>query len=190
LPQRNDTWKICIPSTLVHLIIHWYHAVLGHVGIQRLYKTITNHFYVPHLQDTIEEFVKSCDACQRFKLPGIARGELPPKALTAQHWDEVSVDLIGPWTIKVYRVELQFLAFTAVDTVTTIAEIIRIDGKTSAHVAMKFENEWLSRYPCPLRCIHNQGPEFTSLPFQHVLAVNGIKDVPTTVANPQSKCNQ
>jgi transposase InsO family protein len=51
---------------------------------------------------------------------------------------------------------------------------------------MKFENEWLSCYPHPLRCIHDQGPEFTLLPFQHVLAVNGIKDVPTTVANPQS----
>jgi Integrase zinc binding domain len=92
LPQCNDTWKIYIPSTLVHLIIHWYHAILGHVVIQRLYRIITNHFYAPHLQDKIEEFVKSCDACLRFKLPGIARGELPPKDLTAQPWDEVSVD--------------------------------------------------------------------------------------------------
>jgi hypothetical protein len=81
---------------------------------------------------------------------------LPPKDLTAQPWDEVSVDLIGPWTINVHGVELQFLALTAVDTVTTIAEIICIDDKTSAHVAMKFENEWLSRYPCPLRCIHDK----------------------------------
>jgi Integrase zinc binding domain len=100
--------------------------MLGHVGIQRLYKTITNHFYASHLRDKIEEFVKSCDSCQRFKLPGIARGELPPQDLTAQPWDEVSVDLIGPWTIKVHGVELQFLALTAVDTVTTIAEIICI----------------------------------------------------------------
>jgi hypothetical protein len=34
LPQHNDTWKICITSTLVQLIIRWYHAMLGHVGIQ------------------------------------------------------------------------------------------------------------------------------------------------------------
>jgi transposase InsO family protein len=51
---------------------------------------------------------------------------------------------------------------------------------------MKFENEWLSRYPRPLRCIHDSGSEFISMPFQHVLALNGIQDVPTTVANPQS----
>ena len=40
---------------------------------------------------------------------------------------------------------------------------------------------------CPLvRCIHDQGNEFTANPFQHVLAINGIQDVPTTVANPQA----
>jgi transposase InsO family protein len=81
---------------------------------------------------------------------------------------------------------LQFLALTTVDIVPTIAEIILIDNKTSAHVAKKFENEWLSHYARPLHCMHDQGPEFTSLPFQRALAVNGIKDVPKTVANPQS----
>jgi transposase InsO family protein len=186
MPQRNNTWKICIPTTLLPNIVRWYHTVLGHVGIQRLYQTISVHFHAPKLRDTIDEFVKSCDACQRFKLPGIQVGELPPKNLTAQPWDEVSVDLIGPWKISIHGVEYEFLALTAVDPATTLAEIIRIENKTSAHVAMKFENEWLSRYPRPLRCVHDQGPEFMSLPFQHVLAVNGIKDVPTTVANPQA----
>lgn len=186
LPQRNMTWKIVIPVTLLPQVIRWYHTVLGHVGIQRLYQTMSVHFYSPKLRDVIEGFVKTCDACQRFKLPGVQVGELPPKNLTAQPWDEVSVDLIGPWVIKIHGIEYEFLALTAVDPTTTLAEIIRIDSKTSAHVAMKFENEWLSRYPRPLRCIHDQGPEFTSLPFQHVLAINGIKDVPTTVANPQA----
>jgi transposase InsO family protein len=36
------------------------------------------------------------------------------------------------------------------------------------------------------RCIHDQGTEFTSFPFQNILTINGIQDVPTTVANPQA----
>jgi transposase InsO family protein len=51
---------------------------------------------------------------------------------------------------------------------------------------MNFENEWLYHYPQPLCCIHDQGTKFTSLPFQHVLTMNCIQDVPTTVANPQA----
>jgi hypothetical protein len=72
---------------------------------------------------------------------------LTPKDLATQRWDEVSVDLIGLWTIKVHGIEVQLLAL-AVDTVTILAEIISIVHKTSAHVAMKSKNEWLSRYPC------------------------------------------
>ena len=51
---------------------------------------------------------------------------------------------------------------------------------------MKFENDWLARYPLPERCIHDNGGEFTGVPFIHMLVLNGIKDVTTTVKNPQA----
>ena len=144
LPQRNDIWKIYIPHTLVVQIIRWYHSVLGHSGAQRLYQTISTHFYAPQLRAQCDAFVRTCDTCQRCKLPGIPRGELPAKDLTAQPWDEVAVDLIGPWTITVHGRDLEFLALTCIDPVTTLSEILRIDNKSSAHVAMKFDNEWLA----------------------------------------------
>jgi Integrase zinc binding domain len=83
--------------------------VRGHVGILCLYKTIANNFYAPLLQDNIEEFVKACDTCQCFKLPGIARGELPPKNLTTQPWDDVSVDLIVPGQSRSMALSCNFL---------------------------------------------------------------------------------
>ena len=51
---------------------------------------------------------------------------------------------------------------------------------------MHFENEWLSRYPHPLRCIHDPGTEFTGIHFQSMLTMNGIQSVPTTAKNPQA----
>ena len=39
---------------------------------------------------------------------------------------------------------------------------------------MKFENDWLARYPRPERCIHDNGGEFTGIPFIHMLVLNGI----------------
>jgi transposase InsO family protein len=51
---------------------------------------------------------------------------------------------------------------------------------------MLFENTWLARYPKPDRCVHDNGGEFIGADFQRVLAVNGVKDVPTSVKNPQS----
>ncbi len=58
--------------------------------------------------------------------------ELPP-------WEQVDVDLIGPWKITTSTNRTYgFLALTCVDRVTGLAELIRIDNKESSHVAYKF----------------------------------------------------
>jgi hypothetical protein len=96
------------------------------------------------------------------------------------------VDLIGPWKIAVPDGTVEFFALTMIDTTTTLAEIVRIENKTSQHVAMQFENCWLARYPRPLRCVHDPGSEFIGAHFQSTLAAYGIGHVPCTPKNPQS----
>jgi transposase InsO family protein len=73
-----------------------------------------------------------------------------------------------------------------IDMVTNLVEIVRIDNKSAAHVAMHFENTWLSRYPKPQHVIHDQGGEFMGRDFQHRLEVHNIKSRPITAKNPQA----
>jgi hypothetical protein len=81
--------------------------------------------------------------------------------------------------------EIEFNALTCIDPVTNIVELTRIDRKTSQHIAKKFENCWLSRYPMPKKCVHDNGGEFIGWEFQELLEKCGIKDSPTTSHNPQ-----
>eukprot|EP00978_Attheya_sp_CCMP212_P012156 scaffold30211_cov54-Attheya_sp.AAC.2 len=110
-------------------------------------------------------------------------------------WREVAVDLIGPWKVKLENLPVSnaeesyitFNALTCIDPpVTNLTELIRIDGKSAAHIGAKFEQGWLSRYPRPMRCIHDNRGELTGEHFQLRLQANGIKDVPTTIKNPQT----
>jgi hypothetical protein len=43
----ENKWKICVPTNLLNALIHWYHWILGHGGINRMYNSISNHFYHP-----------------------------------------------------------------------------------------------------------------------------------------------
>ena len=177
-------WKIALPTSLMNDVIQWYHRVLGHGGIVRMYDTIRAHCYHPQLKRLIEAF--NCDACQRHKLLGAGYGELPPREAPLLPWDEVAVDLIGPWKVEVQGQEIEFNALTSIDPVTNLVEMIRINNKTSHHISVQFENSWLSRYPRPNRCIHDNGGEFIGHEFQLLLQQMGIKDVPTTSRNPQA----
>ena len=144
------------------------------------------HFYQSNLRTRIENFVKLCDACQRFKLPGKGYGELPPREAQLAPWQENAVDLIGPWSINVNEVKLMLNALSIIDTVTNLAELIRISSKSAAHVSLQLENTWLSRYPRPQFLIHDQGPEFMGKGFQAVLHRHRIYNHLMTVENPQA----
>ncbi|KAG7340293.1 integrase core domain containing protein [Nitzschia inconspicua] len=144
------------------------------------------HFYHPDLQKVCEQTVKKCDPCQRFKNVGRGHGEMASREASLLPWQDVAVDLIGPWTISIGDEEHKFSALTIIDMVTNLVEVVRIDNKSSAHVAMHFENSWLAKYPRPLNVIHDQGGEFIGEAFQRRLRVHNIRSRLTTAKNPQA----
>ena len=98
------------------------------------------HFYHHDLRNKIEDIVSRCDSCQRYKQVGRGHGETAPREAALLPWREVACDLIGPWTLRINNQPIRFSALTVIDTVTNLTEVIRIENKTSAHVARQFEN--------------------------------------------------
>ncbi len=86
------------------------------------------------------------------------------------------MDLIEPWIVQVRGKPHQFDALTAIDTVTNLIEIVRIDNKESDHIARKFAQCWLTHYSWPQSCIHDPGGEFTGPEFQTLLQNCHIRD--------------
>jgi transposase InsO family protein len=184
--QPEDFWKVYLPNELLENAVRWYHLALSHLGSTRVYDTMSMHFYNPKLKFTVEDIVSKCDPCQRFKLVGRGHGELAPREAALVPWDEVAVDCIGPWTLKVAGHELRFIALTIIDTVTSLTEIVRLQEHTAVHTALMFENTWLSRYPRPSHCLHDQGGEFMGYAFQQMLLRNQIQQGTAASKNPQA----
>jgi len=74
------------------------------------------------------------------------------------------------------------MALTCIDLFTGLCDACRLEKKSSSHVAAKFYSLWLT----PLRCIHDNGKDFTAPPFQHLLQHMEISNFTTTVKNPQA----
>ena len=133
-------------------------------------------YFHPDLRKIIDGF--ECDACQKYKVDGRSFGHLPARDVRTAPWERVDTDLIGPWKLTVNEVELEFNALTCIDPVTNLIEIVRLKGqKTADNARILFENHWLSRYPRPLRVVHDNGSEFIGHDFQFPLEYAGIKSV-------------
>ena len=130
---NQDDWKIYIPQLLIQDVIQWYHLILGHPGTTRLYDIIRARFYAKRLSIHCRDYVCP-DNCSQFKQQGRGYGKLPPRHAEIAPWNEVCIDLIGPWEIVVNGNICEFKALTCVDPVTNIVELIQITNKTMHHV--------------------------------------------------------
>jgi transposase InsO family protein len=149
-----------------------------------LYEQIRQRYYNRDLRRYIDNF--NCEFCQRNQLDGRGYGLLPEREVRSIPFEECAVDLIGPWIVQVRGNPYEFSALTAIDTVTNLVELIRVDDKYSETIARKYAQCWFSCYPWPQRCVHDPGTEFTGPEFQTLLENCHIKDVCTSAKNPQA----
>jgi hypothetical protein len=104
-------------------VVRWYHLALGQCGISRLADTLRMHFYYPRLQSCCEEEVKRCDTCQRHKTVGRGHGENASREAPLLPWEDVAIELIGPWTLSIGDEKMKFSALTMIDMVTNLVEV-------------------------------------------------------------------
>jgi hypothetical protein len=66
---------------------------------------------------------------------GRGHGETASREVSLLSWQDVAVDLIGPWKVSISNKTLKFMALTMIDMVTNLVEVvIRNDNKSAAHV--------------------------------------------------------
>ena len=68
--------------------------------------TMTARYYHEDMRSMIDKFV--CEHCQKHKLPGKGCGLLPERELKEQPFEEVAVDLVGPWKVNIGKKEHTF----------------------------------------------------------------------------------
>ena len=183
--SKHDGPKICLTQEMLPKFIKWYHEKMAHIeGSSWIERTLKRHFYHPKMDDEINKLIQSCEACQKYKWGSRQYGELSPRDAVLLPWQEIHCDTIGPWTIDLRAQTLEFKAITTIDPVTNLVKITPLITKTAAEVAAGVENNWIACYPRPLRCVSDQGPEFSE-EFTNMLANNGIKHRFSSARNPQ-----
>jgi hypothetical protein len=152
--------------------VMWFYEVMGHPGEKRLGESLRQCYYHPPLCQHIEQ-LKGQDY-QKYKIQGHGYRLLPKREVCIAPWEEVTIDLIGPWEVKVNSRTVEFNALTCIDTASNLVELIRVDDKTATHIHDKFTYCWLCHYPQPIRCVHDKGCEFISSSFQWLLEMFSI----------------
>ncbi len=114
---------------------------MGHPGERRLRETLNQCYHYLKLCYHIDRL--KCKDCQRYKLAGHGCGLLPKREVRIAPWEEVTINLIGPWKVKVNGRLVEINALTCINMASNIVKLICVDHKTAEHIHNKFTQSWL-----------------------------------------------
>jgi hypothetical protein len=94
--------------------VKWFHQVMGHPCGKRLQETLNQCHHHPNLRYHIDKL--KCKHYQKYELACHGYGLLSKQELLIVPWEEVAINLSGPWKIKVNGQQVEFNALTCIDT--------------------------------------------------------------------------
>ena len=78
------------------LLVEFHDSKLaGHSGVLRTYRRLAQQFYWPNMYKDVQDYVSTCEICQRTKSESLApAGLLQPLPIPCQVWDDITLDFI------------------------------------------------------------------------------------------------
>ena len=100
----DDEWavyhQIVVPKSYRHEILSIAHEspMSGHLGINKTYHKIINHFYWPGLKSDVSKYCKTCHTCQMVGKPNqtIPKAQLQPIPAFDEPFSRILIDCVGP----------------------------------------------------------------------------------------------
>ncbi|UYV78472.1 hypothetical protein LAZ67_16001606 [Cordylochernes scorpioides] len=168
-----------VPENFRRQIFNFLHN-LSHPGIRATRKLITQKYFWPKMNQTINHWSKSCLDCQKSKIHRhtITKHGIFP--LPSTRFEHVHLDLIGPLPHSENCTHI----LTAIDRYSKWPEAFPISDKTAISVAKAFFRGWISRYGVPATITTDQGREFESHLFKDLTSLIGTNRIRTTAYNP------
>ena len=159
-----------VPDALRNRIIEYGHWSdnRNHTGRDATYNWISNRYWWPQMRKHIEEYIQSCDLCQRTK-GGIdnTRGKLAA-LISDKPREWVFIDFAGPYLFDLYICVL-------VDHFSGYTLLIPIESNDAVAALKVIINEWVTIFGWFKYLSSDRGSAFINEIFQRLMKLRNVK---------------
>lgn len=167
-------YRVIIPPKFREQLLRELHG--AHNGVVRMKSLARQYLWWPGLDSEIENFVKTCNACQENSVN-------PPKASLIKFqegnhvFDRIHIDFLGPFHGKTYLI--------ITDAYSKWPEIYEMSKMDSSHTIDKLR-DCFARYGLPNTIVSDNGTQFNAQEFKTFCKNNGISHVTTAPYHPST----
>lgn len=186
--QKDSKLILCVPHIgLQQTILYEKHClpIAGHLGVNKTYDTIKKEFYWPTLEKDVQQYIQSCDQCQRNKPTNKKpSGLLQPLTIPTKPWQSISIDLIVQLPITKQG---NTAICTVVDRFSKMTHFIPTTTNVKApELAEAFFRDIFRIHGLPKSIVSDRDSKFTSLFWRALFKLLGTKLNMSTAYHPES----
>lgn len=186
-PDLTDSEEavLVVPCHERKRVLHQHHDLptAGHYGAERTLQKIARLYYFTGMRQYIQDYVKDCPECQRYKASNQKPAGLVQTPVVNQRFEVLAIDLFGPLPKNDAGEQWVFIVE---DTASKWVELFPLISATAEECAKTLINEIFLRYGCPRRIISDNGVQFVSQVMQQACYYLGIKQNLTPLFHPQA----
>ena len=189
--SAEDEWtvnhQIVVPRVYRPEILNLAHdtPMSGHLGINKNYHKILNHFYWPGLKSDVSRFCKSCHTCQMVGKPNqtIPKAHLQPIPTFDEPFSRIIIDCVGPLPKTKSGNEYLLTIMCASTRFPEAIPLRNIKTKNIVKALVKF----FTLVGLPKSVQSDQGSNFMSGIFQQVMHELGVTQYKSSPYHPESQ---
>lgn len=170
----------------IDTILDLYHKSLlgGHIGADKMFNTISKFYKWDNMAQTIRDYVKKCDTCEKTKITTNTKIPMQISSLGDCLFDHTFIDFVGP--ISPLSTDGHRYIFTAICDLTKFLIAVPTKDCTALTAAMCLIENILLRYNFPTRLISDNASSFHSQIMKEINNIFKIKKIFTTPYHAQS----
>ena len=177
---------ICVPQKLIKRVLHECHDhdLSGHFGRDKTYEKVRQTFYWQTLRQDVDDYVKTCKACQFSKGTNRKPMGVPESLPVIKHpFEQLAMDCMGPITPKTVRNNEYILTIVCRATKYLFAEAVpNIEAATLVPI---IANHFLC-FGIPSTVLTDRGTNFTGRVMAQLFKDYGVKHLTTTSFHPET----
>lgn len=186
---REATGQLVVPCdrAIRRRIMAQHHEpkFVGHPGQRKTLELIERLFWWPRMRADIDEFVATCDVCQRNK-PSLQKpaGLLKPLPVPPARFHTWTMDyVVGLPETEDGNTEIMVM----VEKLTKLSYLVPAPtGITAEQSALFFMKYVIAQHGMPMKVIHDRGKQFDSKFWQTVMSELGVDDASSSAHHPQT----
>ena len=193
---RDDIWhninttpiRMILPNNMAlrEQVISELHEtpLAGHLGVKKTYERVKTYFYWTGMKTHIDEFVQTCDTCQRASTK-------PPEnvnvhTIIARHpWEVVTIDFLCGFAPALHTKHTSLVVVTDKHTRQIHLRSCTLNP-TASDTAQMFLEMVVARHSLPKLIISDRGSQFESTLWQKLFETLGSRCALASTHHPQT----